>query len=101
MASNYPPGVTGSEYPIAGPDYEKESDTPCPCILWYGVECGAPTMEYGYDYERWLVCDNEHTTELEPSETKCEKCDGTGARHVAGEPTQEPCGECSGEGVVP
>lgn len=31
----------------------------------------------------------------------CEKCRGTGARHVAGEPTQEPCGECSGEGVIP
>ena len=30
----------------------------------------------------------------------CERCRGTGARHVAGEPTQEPCGECSGEGVV-
>ena len=30
----------------------------------------------------------------------CERCQGTGARHVAGEPTQEPCGECSGEGVV-
>ena len=28
--SNYPPGVTGNEYEIAGPDYEKESDIPCP-----------------------------------------------------------------------
>lgn len=34
------------------------------------------------------------------SETKCEKCNGTGSRLVAGEPTQEICGECSGEGVV-
>ncbi len=28
----------------------------------------------------------------------CEKCRGTGVRHAAGEPTQELCGECSGEG---
>jgi len=34
-------------------------------------------------------------------EKECEKCGGDGARHVAGEPVwQEPCGECSGEGVV-
>ena len=34
-------------------------------------------------------------------EKPCEKCSGTGARHVAGEPvTSEACGECSGEGVV-
>ena len=59
MASNYPPGVTGNEYAIAGPDYEKESDTPCP-------ECGGQTMEQGYQHERWLVCENEHTTDLEP-----------------------------------
>ena len=34
-------------------------------------------------------------------EKPCEKCNGTGARHVAGEPVvSEACGECSGEGVV-
>ena len=49
MSSNYPPGVTGSEYEIAGPDYEKESDTPCP-------QCGADTIEQGYRGERWLYC---------------------------------------------
>lgn len=27
--SNYPPGVTGNEYAIAGPDYEAEEDRDC------------------------------------------------------------------------
>lgn len=77
MASNYPPGVTGSEYAIAGPDYERESDTPCPYVIGKGEDslpCGEPTMELGYQYERWLVCDKEHITDPEPEETKCEKC---------------------------
>ncbi len=65
MASNYPPGVTGNEYAIVGPDYEKDSDELCPAILWYGSECQAPTMEQGYDGYRWLVCDNEHVTDIE------------------------------------
>ena len=69
MASNYPPGVTGSEYAIAGPDYEKESDEPCPWVMWYGAECGGPTMEVGYGQDRWLAClEYDHTTELEPLE---------------------------------
>ncbi len=66
---DYPPGVTGNEYAIAGPDYERESDTPCPYIIGKGEDslpCGEPTMEQGYQYERWLVCDNEHVTDLEP-----------------------------------
>ena len=62
MSSNYPPGVTGNEFAIAGPDYERESDKPCPV-------CGRTTMEYGYRDERWLTCDTgEHTTDLEPYE---------------------------------
>ena len=65
MASNFPPGVTGNEYEIAGPDYEKESDELCPAILWYGSECQAPTMEQGFKGDRWLVCDNGHTTDIE------------------------------------
>ncbi len=65
MDSNYPTGVTGNEYEIAGPDYEKESDELCPTILWYGSECQAPTMEEGYCGERWLVCDDGHRTDLE------------------------------------
>ena len=61
MANNFPPGVTGNEYAIAGPDYEKESDVPC-------SQCdNVPSMvEQGFQGNRWLVCDNGHTTELEP-----------------------------------
>jgi len=59
MSSNYPPGVTGNEYAIAGPDYEEESDLPCP-------KCGKPTLEQRYRHDRWLVCENDHTTGLEP-----------------------------------
>ena len=65
MANNFPPGVTGNEYAIAGPDYENESDELCLAILWYGSECQAPTMEQGFQGRRWLVCDNGHTTDLE------------------------------------
>ncbi len=65
MESNFPPGVTGNEYAIAGSNYEKESDELCPAILWYGSECQAPTMEEGYEDKRWLVCDGGHKTDLE------------------------------------
>lgn len=55
---SYPPGVTGNELQIAGPDYERESDTPCSV-------CGAETMELGYRRDRWLSCGNGHTSDLE------------------------------------
>ncbi len=58
MTSNYPPGVTGREYAIAGPDYERESDIRCPV-------CGGATMELGYRGDRWLSCDDQdHETTL-------------------------------------
>ncbi len=69
MASNLPDNVTGSEYAIAGADYETDSDTPCPYKVGKGEDClpcGEPTMEQGYDGSRWLVCDNDHTTDLDP-----------------------------------
>ena len=49
MSSNYPPGVTGNEYEIAGPDYEQESNEVCP-------ECQGRMMERGYHGEKWLSC---------------------------------------------
>ena len=65
---DYPPGVTGNEFEIAGPSYEKESEKLCP-------DCGGPTMEVGYGdlvggaMSRWLACIQfEHTTDLEPLE---------------------------------
>ena len=69
---DYPPGVTGNEYEIAGADYSTESDTPCPYEPQRGIEdslpCGEPTMEEGYQGKRWLACDEGHTTDLEPKE---------------------------------
>jgi hypothetical protein len=59
--SNYPPGVTGNEYEIAGPDYEREIDEPCPT-------CGSPMMEEGYRGDRWNVCHDGHVFELDPIE---------------------------------
>ena len=49
--SNYPPGVTGSEYAIAGPDYEKEVEGICPT-------CGNSDclMELGYRNQTWICC---------------------------------------------
>jgi hypothetical protein len=58
---DYPPGVTGNEYEIAGPDSEKESDETC-------SQCGAPTMEMSYKDERWLLCDNDHAEDIEKEE---------------------------------
>lgn len=71
--TNYPPGVTGNEYEIAGPDFEEDSDTPCPHVnRWeengipVELECGVPTMEQGYRGKHWLVCDDNHITDLPP-----------------------------------
>lgn len=49
--SNYPPGVTGNEYQINGPDYDKETDAPC----WY---CGNTenNLEFGYQRQAWIDC---------------------------------------------
>lgn len=46
---DYPPGVTGNEFAIAGPDYERDVDG----------ECGnghRALEEQGYQGTRWLVC---------------------------------------------
>lgn len=49
MSSNYPPGVTGNEYEIAGPDYEQDHPESCP-------KCGEHMVEQGYRGQRWVVC---------------------------------------------
>ncbi len=61
MASNYPPGVIGNEYEIAGPDYEEEVDGPCP-------ECDSvgTLMAYGYDSRRWVACSGWLIDEEDP-----------------------------------
>ncbi len=58
--SNYPPGVTGREYEIAGPDYEGDSEEICP-------KCGKYLIEQGYHGGRWLVCFGcDYRRDLEP-----------------------------------
>ena len=47
---NFPSGVTGREYAIAGPDYERDATQPCP---YCG---GVVAVEQGYSGTRWLVC---------------------------------------------
>lgn len=48
--SNYPPGVTGNEYQIAGPDFEEtREDISCP-------SGHSPVFVQGYKWERWGWC---------------------------------------------
>jgi hypothetical protein len=50
--SNYPPGVSGNEYEIAGPDYQEElPHKECP-------ECGVTgsLMQEGYRHSHWVFC---------------------------------------------
>ena len=62
MSGNYPPGVTGNEYEIAGPDYERDSPELCPV-------CGSTTVELGYQRRTWIVCDdNGHEVNLPDDE---------------------------------
>ena len=59
--TNYPPGVTGNEYAINGPDYEVETHEACP-------KCGFSLLEQGYYFERWVVCTNcDYTEDREPA----------------------------------
>ena len=50
--SNYPPGVTGMEYEIAGPDRLREEMRYCPT-------CNTKTegMRQGYRSSAWWDCD--------------------------------------------
>ena len=49
--SNYPPGVTGNEYEIAGPDYEDDTDYPC----WHCSNT-AGNLRQGYRSQHWVIC---------------------------------------------
>jgi predicted RNA-binding Zn-ribbon protein involved in translation (DUF1610 family) len=52
MSSNYPPGVTGNEYAIAGPDSETEAaDFLCPQC---GSEAGTLLR---FRAQAWVSCD--------------------------------------------
>lgn len=51
MASNYPPGVTGREYEIAGPDSEWPDDGECSNCDFEGTVL----MTY-FRFEAWFDC---------------------------------------------
>jgi hypothetical protein len=63
MASNYPPGVTGSEFQIAGPDREWEVERWC-------ETCQASTSQVGqsYRHESWFWCSVCENTEDGPDD---------------------------------
>lgn len=65
MSSNYPLGVTGNEFQIAGPDYERETSELCgDCDRGRGW-----VVEQGYRGDRWLTClACGWATDLEPPE---------------------------------
>ncbi len=52
MASNYPPGVTGNEFEISGPEWEREQEHYCPA-------CGEDRMGVAYGHSYWAAwaCD--------------------------------------------
>ena len=60
---NYPPGVSGNEYEIAGPEYMQEVDEPCP-------KCGVLSlMELGYRSSHWIDCMNcDYESDIESIE---------------------------------
>lgn len=72
MLNNYPPGVTGSEYAIAGPDWEREIAGQCP-----GCHILETLMESGYMEPR---CSHPYRR-AHPNRqiwTDCSDCDWTG-----------------------
>lgn len=70
MASNYPPGVTGNEYEIAGPDFEEDHNACCPA-------CRGPLLLLGYRARRWLSCSACDYTE--DHDDTCPWCNRPGA----------------------
>lgn len=61
--SNYPPGVSGNEYEIAGPSWTGTVEAEC-------EECGdAGLMDAeGHGWERWAYCENGHVIQLPDEE---------------------------------
>lgn len=60
--SNYPPGVTGNEFEIAGPDWEQEAEGKCP----NGHEA---LVDVGYRRQMWRECNEcDYRTDLPDEE---------------------------------
>ena len=61
MTSNYPPGVTGNEFAISGPDREWEERSLCE----YCNHIDNNVHQEHHSEGRWFICSNcEQTTEL-------------------------------------
>ena len=61
---DYPPGVSGREYEIAGADYQKEVEGECPT-------CGKADVlfEEGYKGDHWQFCSEcDYQEDLDPVE---------------------------------
>lgn len=64
MSGLYPPGVSGDEFQIVGPDYEREGRHYCD-------NCDKRTegLFQGYSDRHWFLCDEcGETTEIEADE---------------------------------
>ncbi len=56
MLSNYPPGVTGNEYEISGPEREWEEEAICPLCEIEAVMLHQSHRQIGV----WAYCTNEN-----------------------------------------
>lgn len=61
--SNYPPGVSGNEFEIAGPDYERDYEGVC-------AHCGADALlALGFGSRHWIIClECDYSEDLEDSD---------------------------------
>jgi hypothetical protein len=70
---DYPPGVTGNELAISGPDSEVEATMVCPNCTdgeagyrGHDVEREGFLYEHAYSHQRWFVCGTcDSTTDID------------------------------------
>lgn len=70
MSSNYPPGVTGGEYQITGPDAEWDDERTCEneaCVQYLKPQVATVQC---YQYDQWWVCETCDTQHDEPLEDR-------------------------------
>jgi hypothetical protein len=88
---NYPPGVSGNEYQIAGPDYETEREELC-------IQCKEPTLfEIGYHHDKLLYCSHCGYT---GEEMVCTECNGDGFKEYLGYEELFECDNCNSTGKL-
>jgi hypothetical protein len=65
--SNYPPGVSGNEYAINGPDTETDAHLVCSRCADEGCVDASGLVDatvFTYGRETWAVCVNGHDVEV-------------------------------------